>query len=315
MGADVGLRVPYELFQQDPSALRACVQRAETAGLDRLTIGDHVSFHGGQGFDGLLQAAVLAGLTTRATVQTGVYLLALRHPVPTARQVATVANLAAGGFVLGVGLGGEDRHELEICGVDPRTRGARLDECLAVVRALLAGDAVDHHGRFFQFEGARILPSPRLRVPIVVGGRSEATVRRIARYGDGWLGLFVSPRRYGEVVGQIDDVAAVERRPATTWYHGMHFWCSFDESPDRVARAMEALYELPFERFERYTLWGDPAEVAERVRPYLDAGAAYVNLAPVCTTTEETVDGAAEVRRLLAAAGAPAPGASDVAPA
>jgi alkanesulfonate monooxygenase SsuD/methylene tetrahydromethanopterin reductase-like flavin-dependent oxidoreductase (luciferase family) len=311
--ADVGLRVPYELFQQPPSALRACVERAEAAALDRLTIGDHVSFHGGQGFDGLLQAAVLAGLATRVSIQTGVYLLALRHPVPTARQIATVANLAPGRFVLGVGLGGEDRHELEICGIDPRTRGARLDECLAAVRPLLGGDAVDHHGRFFDFHDARILPSPRQPVPIVVGGRSDATVQRIARYGDGWLGLFVSPRRYAEVVGQIDEAASAEGRAETSWYHGMHFWCSFDPSPDRVARAMEALYELPFDRFERYTLWGEPADVAERIRPYLDAGAAYVNLAPVCATTEETVDGAAEVRRLLAAS--PASAAARPAPA
>jgi alkanesulfonate monooxygenase SsuD/methylene tetrahydromethanopterin reductase-like flavin-dependent oxidoreductase (luciferase family) len=151
-------------------------------------------------------------------------------------------------------------------------------------------------------------------VPIVVGGRSDATVRRIARYGDGWLGLFVSPRRYGEVVAQIADAAAGEGRGDTRWYHGMHFWCSFDRTPDRVAGAMEALYELPFERFERYTLWGDPAAVAERIRPYLDAGAAYVNLAPVCATTGETVDGAAEVRRLLAE-GVRAPGPADATPA
>jgi alkanesulfonate monooxygenase SsuD/methylene tetrahydromethanopterin reductase-like flavin-dependent oxidoreductase (luciferase family) len=299
MPLDVGLRIPHELFLQEPSALRACVARVEASGIDRVTVGDHVSFHGGRGFDGLLHAAVLAGLATRVTVQTAVYLLALRHPVPTARQVVTVASLAPGRFVFGVGLGGEDPHELEVCGVDPRTRGARLDECLSVVRRLLRGEPVDHHGRFFDFEAARILPKPAQPVPIVVGGRSDAAVRRVARLGDGWLGLFVSPERFGDVVGEIDAEATVSGRGAVAWRHAMHFWCSFDPMPDRVAAAMEELYKMPFSRFEKYTPWGTPDEIAARIRPYVAAGAHGVNLGPVSESIERSVDGVAEVRRIL----------------
>jgi alkanesulfonate monooxygenase SsuD/methylene tetrahydromethanopterin reductase-like flavin-dependent oxidoreductase (luciferase family) len=297
---EVGLRIPHELFLQEPTALRNCMARVEGSVIDRVTVGDHVSFHGGRGFDGLLQSAVLAGLATRVTVQTAVYLLALRHPVPTARQVVTVANLAPGRFVFGVGLGGEDPHELEVCGVDPRTRGARLDECLSIVRRLLDGETVDHQGRFFNFEGARILPTPGHPVPIVVGGRSEAAVRRVAHLGDGWLGLFVSPQRYRDVVDQIDTEAIAVGRASVAWRHAMHFWCSFDPAPDRVATAMEDLYKLPFSRFERYTPWGSPEEVAARIRPYVAAGARTVNLGPVSKSIEHSVDGVAEVRRLLA---------------
>ena len=116
------------LFEQDARALRAAVARAESSGIDHLVVGDHVSFHRGRGYDGLLHAAALASLTETLTIETGVYLLGLRHPVPVARQVTSVAQLAPGRFVFGVGLGGEDRHELEVCGVDPTTRGRRLDE-------------------------------------------------------------------------------------------------------------------------------------------------------------------------------------------
>src|SRR5262249_26784928 len=129
----VGCRIPYSVFEQDARVLRACVARAEAAGLDHACMGDHVSFRGGQGFDGLLQAAALASLTSSLIVETAVYLLALRHPVPVARQVATIAQLAPGRFVFGVGLGGEDPHELEVCGVDPATRGRRLDESLRIL--------------------------------------------------------------------------------------------------------------------------------------------------------------------------------------
>ena len=294
----VGCRIPYHVFEQDSRTLRAAVARAEQSGLDHLCMGDHVSFHGGQGFDGLLQAAALASLTSRLAIETSVYLLALRHPVPVARQVATIAQLAPGRFVFGVGLGGEDRHELEICGVDPATRGRRLDECLTIVRALLAGEPVSYSGRFFDVAAATIRPSPPEPVRIVIGGRSDAAFRRAARHGDGWLGLFVTADRYGASVREVEALARAGGRSGVDWYHGIHLWCGVG-SVERLAAAMESLYQLPFARFERYAPWGSPAEIADYVRPYLEAGTRHVNLAPVAASFEESIDAAAEVAELL----------------
>ena len=129
----------------------------------------------------------------------GLYLLPLRHPVTVARQLATIAQLAPGRLTLGVGLGGEDRHEIEICGVDPKTRGRRMDECLHILRRLADGTPVTFDGEFFALDDALILPAPSPSIPLVVGGRSDAAVSRAARLGDGWLGIWVSPRRYGAV--------------------------------------------------------------------------------------------------------------------
>jgi alkanesulfonate monooxygenase SsuD/methylene tetrahydromethanopterin reductase-like flavin-dependent oxidoreductase (luciferase family) len=294
----VGCRIPYSVFEQDARALRAAVTRAEAVALDHVCMGDHVSFHGGQGFDGLVQAAALASLTSSLVVETAVYLLALRHPVPVARQVATIAQLAPGRFVFGVGLGGEDRHELEVCGVDPATRGRRLDEALTVVTALLAGHTVDFAGRVFRIEGARIRPAPPERVPIVIGGRSDAALRRTARHGDGWLGLFVSADRYRDAVTTIEELASAYGRDRVEWQHGMHVWCGVG-SPGLLARAMESLYQLPFKRFARYAPSGTADDIAAYIRPYLDAGARHVNLAPVAATAEGAIDAAAEVAELL----------------
>jgi alkanesulfonate monooxygenase SsuD/methylene tetrahydromethanopterin reductase-like flavin-dependent oxidoreductase (luciferase family) len=294
----VGCRIPYSVFEQDARLLRACVARAEAVGLDHVCMGDHVSFHGGQGFDGLLQAAALASITSSLVVQTAVYLLALRHPVPVARQVATIAQLAPGRFWFGVGLGGDDRHELEVCGVDPATRGRRLDEALTIVTALLSGETVGFAGRIFQVEGATIRPAPQVPIPIVVGGRSDAALRRTARHGDGWLGLFVSSERYRDAVRTVEQLAAAEGRDRVAWLHGMHVWCGAG-SPELLAGAMESLYQLPFERFERYAPSGTADDIAAYVRPYVDAGARYVNLAPVAATPELAIDTAAEVAERL----------------
>jgi hypothetical protein len=112
-------------------------------------VGDHVSFHVGLGFDGLLHTAAMLTAQPQLPVQVGLYLLALRHPVGVARQLADIARMLPGRLSLGVGVGGEDRHEFLVNGVDPRTRGRRTDESLTVLRELLTGRQVTHCGEFF----------------------------------------------------------------------------------------------------------------------------------------------------------------------
>src|ERR1035441_10399069 len=144
--SQVGISVHDSLMVADPARRRALLSMVETAGLDYVCVGDHVSFHDGTGFDGLTAATAALSGSDRLPVLVGVYLLALRHPLLTARQLASVSQLAPGRLVLGAGVGGEDRSEVSNSGVDPATRGRRLDECLQVLRALASGDAVDHQG-------------------------------------------------------------------------------------------------------------------------------------------------------------------------
>jgi alkanesulfonate monooxygenase SsuD/methylene tetrahydromethanopterin reductase-like flavin-dependent oxidoreductase (luciferase family) len=191
-----------------PGSTRRWIASAEDAGLDHVSVGDHVSFYVGFGMDGLLRSAQYLGASDRIGVNTGVYLLPLRHPVLVARQLSDLSTMGPGRFVFGVGVGGEDPHEVQICGVDPRTRGRRMDECMTIVRELLNGQPIDFDGEFFQLERAQIVPAPNRPIPIVVGGRSDAAIRRAGRLGDGWFGIWVSPRRYGEVITQMEAHAA-----------------------------------------------------------------------------------------------------------
>ncbi|OHV44644.1 hypothetical protein BCD48_25490 [Pseudofrankia sp. BMG5.36] len=298
----MGLRVPRGLFAA--GRLRAAVDSAEAAGLDLLAVGDHVTFHGGQGGDGLVQAAALAVLARRARVAVSVYQLALRHPVAVARQVVDVAALAPGGLTLGVGVGGEDRREVEALGVDPATRGRRLDEALTVLRRLLTGEPVNHDGRFFTLSGVAVRPAPVRPVPIIVGGRSDAALRRAALHGDGWLGVWVSAARFAEAVRQVEAIAADAGRATPAWRHGLQVWCGFGDDPRRAAATlaaeMEGLYALPFERFARWCPAGQPEDVAEFLAPYAAAGARDVCLIAVADDPLEAVAGAAAVRELLA---------------
>ncbi len=102
--ARVGMFTPSGLLERGPEAARAFLAQAGEAGIDHVCCGDHVSF-AGLGFDGLVQATALAMLHPTLPVHTGVYLLPLRHPVPVARQLADIGQLAPGRLVFGVGVG------------------------------------------------------------------------------------------------------------------------------------------------------------------------------------------------------------------
>lgn len=302
--ARVGIFPPLDLLERDPGAALTFLSGVAVEGLDHVCCGDHVSFFGGMGFDGLVQAAALTMLQPLLPIYTGVYLLPLRHPVLVARQIADLARIAPGRLIFGVGIGGEDRHEVEVCGVDPASRGRRMDECLTIVRLLLEGKAVTFHGEFFDLEDAVIAPVPAEPVPIIVGGRSDAAIRRAGRLGDGWLGIWNSPRRFAAAVKLASETAALADRPAAPSRHAMQVWCGFAPTREAarasLAPAMEAFYQLPFERFERYCPYGTPEDVAEFLAPYVEAGCREFNLIPQTSDPDLVITGAAAVKKLLA---------------
>jgi alkanesulfonate monooxygenase SsuD/methylene tetrahydromethanopterin reductase-like flavin-dependent oxidoreductase (luciferase family) len=287
-----------------PGLQTAFVRLAADAGLDHVCTGDHVSFFVGAGFDGLVSAASLAAVHPTIPVYVAVYLLPLRHPTLVARQIADLELLAPSRLTLGVGIGGEDPHEYAVCGIDPRTRGQRMDECLTVVRELMTGTPVTFHGEFFDLDDAVILPAPRSRVPLIVGGRSDAAVHRAAVHGDGWIGVWNSARRFAEVTAAIDEQAAAAGRHDHPRAHAMQVWCGIaperDDARKLLSTAMERFYQIPFDRFERYSPYGTPAAIAEFLAPYVAAGCTTFNLIPQSPDIETAVEGAAEVKRLLA---------------
>ena len=288
----------------DTADAAAYLARVHDAGIDHVCCGDHVSFFIGVGLDGLLQATALAMLHPTLPVMTGVYLLPLRHPVLVARQLSDLDQLAPGRLIFGVGIGGEDRREIEMCGVDPATRGRRMEECLTVLRELLTGAPATFHGEFFDLDDARVLPAPVDPIPIVVGGRSDAAVRRAGRLGDGWLGIWNSARRFGEAVEMIADEAGRAGRDDPPTRHAMQMWCGIADTKERarahIAPAMEAFYQIPFERFEKYSPYGTPEDVAEFLASYVEAGCTTFNLIPQADDREASLAGAAAVKKLLA---------------
>ena len=298
----VGVSVHDSLMMAGAQRRRDLTGLIEQAGLDYLSLGDHVSFHDGTGFDGLIAATAALSASDRLPVLVGVYLLGLRHPLLAARQLASISQLAPGRLILGAGAGGEDRNEISNSGVDPATRGRRLDECLQVLRALAGGSVVDHQGEFFELKAASIRPAPDPPVPIVVGSKGEAAVRRTVRYGDGWLGIFCSARRFAQTREQITAAAEAAGRAAPGWY-GISIWCGLDADAARakqlLADRLEGLYRIPFGKFEHLAPAGTPDQVASQLAPYLAAGVTHMSLIPAAASAQAGVELAAAVRARL----------------
>jgi alkanesulfonate monooxygenase SsuD/methylene tetrahydromethanopterin reductase-like flavin-dependent oxidoreductase (luciferase family) len=302
----VGTLADHYMLNGSLETRRDLLGRVRAAGLDHVFVADHISFFNGLGMDGLIQAATIAALEPDLRIHIGVYLLALRHPLPVARQIATLCESAPGRLVLGIGVGGEDRHEIEICGVDPKTRGRRTNESLIALRGLLSGKAVSHDCDFFDFEDALIRPAPEPAVPFVVGGRSDAAIRRAALHADGWLGVWCSPKRFASVVEEVSAIESDEgtgARIVDEWMHGLQVWVGLDANREtareRLAERMEGMYQTPFARFEPYSPFGGPDEISDALAPYVESGCRHFNIMPVAASTQASIEGVAEVAERL----------------
>lgn len=141
-------------------------------------------------FDAFAYLSYLAGRTTEIRLGTNIYLLGLRHPFVAARAVQTFDIVSGGRAEIGIGAGWL-REEWTAAGLDPRTRGRRLDEALAICKRLWTEEVVTHDGDFYAFDSVMFEPKPVQRPypPIHVGGESEAALQRAARSCNGWLGL------------------------------------------------------------------------------------------------------------------------------
>ena len=219
-------RVGVSLGNLNPKVWPALVEAADALGFDSVWIPEHLvlpvamagSPHPGQDhppvpptvpvFDAWAYLAFLAGRTQRVRLGTFVYNLGLRHPFVAARAIQTVDVVSGGRVEVGVGAGWL-AAEWEAVGLDFSSRGARLEESLAVCRRLWSEPVVEHHGRFYDFGPVAFEPKPvqQPHPPVHVGGLSEMALRRAVRVGDGWIGMVNTPDELTGYARRLEQLA------------------------------------------------------------------------------------------------------------
>ncbi|WP_328394676.1 TIGR03854 family LLM class F420-dependent oxidoreductase [Nocardia sp. NBC_00416] len=211
--------------------LPAVIDRLETTGVDSIWFSELVY---SPAVDPVVGMAFALSRTTRLKVGTSVAILPGRNPVLVAEQLASLAALAPKRVLPVFGLQPANPGERDLFPV-AGPRGAVFDESLRLLRAVLRADDVAFDGDYFTVRGARVGIRPARPLDIWLGGRSPAAFRRIGRYGDGWLGSFLTPTDAAAAVSAINAAATHAGREIEADHFGITLLLAEDGLPPELA--------------------------------------------------------------------------------
>lgn len=226
----IGTIFPQTEIGSDPAPIRQYAQTVEGLGYSHILAYDHVlgastasrpdwrgpytsetMFH-----EPFVLFGYLAALTQRVELVTGILILPQRQTALVAKQAAEIDVLSGGRLHLGIGLGWNE-VEFEALGESFATRGARIEEQIAVLRALWSGHAITYSGRWHRIEDAGINPLPiRHTIPIWIGGSAEPVLKRVARLADGWFPLMPPNEKAREMIERLHAYAREVGRDVRT---------------------------------------------------------------------------------------------------
>ena len=198
--------------------------------------------------------SVIAYVTERIKIGSGICLIIQRDPIITAKEVAAVDRISNGRFLFGVGAGW-NREEMENHGTDYRTRFTRMRESVEAMKAIWAEDEAEYHGKIVDFDPIWCWPKPvqRPHPPVLVGGLGEKVLDRVVAYGDEWIPNRVkSPEELGERIAELQRKAEAAGRdpiPVTV----------FGAKPE--VRLLERLRNAGVTRSLFYLPTGEPGEI------------------------------------------------------
>ena len=258
----LSVEFPSVAYREGPGAVARMARAIEQIGYDHIDVFDHVVM----GYpiagrppgpytptmpilEALMTRSYVAAVTTRVTLGTEVLVLPQRHPTLVAKQVSTLDTLSSGRVRLGVGVGWQE-SEYEALGEDFRTRGARMDEAITLLRAWWGEAQVDFAGPRYPIKAMAMEPKPPQgrRLPIWIGGMSDPAWRRVGRLGDGWLAsrvtdaastrtAFDAIRRHAEAAGRDPSTIGLQSMvaPPPRDAEGKRFYAEHDRVLARIA--------------------------------------------------------------------------------
>ncbi len=269
----IGIHLPHIGRKAGPDAIRRAAVQAEQLGFADVWVSEHIIVPKGAPYppspnfwDPVLTLTWAAACTQRVKLGTSVLVLPMRHPLPLAKELATLQNLSQGRLILGAGVGWLE-PEFAALGVPFKERGRRMDEGIAMMRAVWTQDPVTFPAKYIpaKIEDMTMLPLPMSRIPLWIGGSSDAALKRTARIADGWHGSRETPDETAPIVQRLR-----AERPGADFTISMR------------------------------THWNgkDQGELRDRVAAYQAAGVQHLLIAPVNREVDdwdEVIEGAGRV--------------------
>ncbi len=245
------------------------VRAAEACGFHKIDLMDHLNpplLSAAPMYDAFVMATAVAAWTEQVRIGHMVLCGQFRHPALLAKMVVSLDHFSGGRFDLGIGWGSVP-DEMERFGLGdepPAVRAARLRETLEVVRALLTGEPVNHHGRFFQMENAQQQPTPvNGHIPIVIGGAGRKLTMPLVRdFADWWNCPVYGMAELAELLplsgnARLSVQRAIGLAPSTaardeivaTAQRRFGDWALLAGTPEEVAEGLQADREMGAEQF------------------------------------------------------------------
>lgn len=218
----------------DPASFPAAVDVLERAGVDSLWLSEVVY---APNVDPLVGMAYALARTTTLKVGTGVAILPGRHPVLVAKQLASLAALAPRRVLPVFGLSPAQDRERDLFRVPDGRRGAVFDDSMRLLRRVLTEPEVSYRSEFFDVRSATIQPLAVRPPDIWLGGSSPAGLRRVGRFGDGWLGSFLTPEEAARAKAAIEASAAEAGREIEPDHYGISLTVAEAGVPPELAQA------------------------------------------------------------------------------
>jgi alkanesulfonate monooxygenase SsuD/methylene tetrahydromethanopterin reductase-like flavin-dependent oxidoreductase (luciferase family) len=275
---------------------------AEAAGLDGVWAEDTFTNGDRPVLDVTQALAVAAAVTSRVEIGSAIFVPSLRPLAWAARQIASLQHYAGGRLRLGVGIGGGgSAADYLAVGVRRQDRAARTDDFLRLLPELLSGKPVVIPD-CSRAGAVRLLPAA-VMPPVWIGGTSAAGLRRAVRFGDGWLSGLQTPAEFAASARQLGELAAAAGRTRPRLGATLSACIGSAGSASSLAgvsaAGMQSTYGVPAERARELAIGGTPAQVADRLAAFVEAGAELLVVQCDPAPSPQTWELLGEVRELL----------------
>lgn len=295
----------------DMGLVKAALRRAEELGFESAWVQDQVA-----GDVPLMESVSLlcyaAAVTEQIRLGVSVIVFPIRNAVQLAKNFSTLDNMSNGRAILGIGLGpvfAGDNY-FGIFGTRANEALRRFNEGLAIMRALWTQETVTYHGEFYTLNNAAMEPKPvqKPTLPVWFGGQHPKALKRAVRVADGYMGAGpTTTREFAWHVGKLRQFLEEQQRDPASLPISKRVYLAVDKDAGRAKRRLDEFFEARYPWMVQANpnfvadicAWGSPEQVAEGLRPVLEAGAGMIVLNPLWDFVEQMEALAGEVIPLL----------------
>jgi alkanesulfonate monooxygenase SsuD/methylene tetrahydromethanopterin reductase-like flavin-dependent oxidoreductase (luciferase family) len=300
-----GLHLPIIRFTGEADHSREQIlsfaKKAEYLGYNYLDVNDHIVFRNTSWLDALTTLSAVAAITNKIKVGTSILNIIVRNPVVCAKALTGIDILSSGRLFAGVGPGSY-KGEYDVCGIGFEDRWKRFDEALQILNLLWEqeneNDEVDYNGQYYKFKNITVAPRPfqKPHPPILIGswGSSDAGLRRVAKYGDGWMASAynITPdifkTKWKDLLSYRKDL---DRDTTRFDNYLVSMFGYIDNNKEKIHKVVKDVLSpvlgRPADDLENLLLFGSIDECIKKIKAFLEAGVNSIHFWPVNNYIEQ----------------------------